>query len=141
MGTGQVSGSLVYGGNSSEVTASMLSDYIEASSNYCDMFLDAGGYSVPLSPVPAMIKLIAAQHCAKQLFLRSSTPVPVQLDNQIAGNEAILLAARDGKILLPGFNPSDEGAAAGGHSISNGSGTDTASGPFFNRGSLFGSYD
>jgi len=143
MGTGQVSGALVYGGTPTAQTASILSNYIEASSNYCDAFLDAGGYSVPLSPVPDMIKQIAAQHCAKQLLIRSNSPVPASLDQQLVSNEAILLAVRDGRVLIPGFDPSDEGAAAGGHSISNASSSSSSSssGPFFSRGSLFGTWD
>lgn len=118
IGPGELSGCLHYGGTPTSQTGSVVTQFIAASSDYVDSFVENAGYDVPLSTVPANIKLIVSWHVYRSLLLRANRPIPDALEQEIRTGNGYLLELAKGTISLPGVAEDEEGAPQGGSSFS-----------------------
>lgn len=119
MSPGVLSGTLVYGGTTTATTGSVLAQFITGSCGYVDSFLQARGYTLPLSPVPAIVQELAAYKTVERLYQRANKGVPDNITFNIRDSQAELLemAIAKGILPAPGVAEDNVASAAGGHSV------------------------
>lgn len=143
-GPSVVSGALTYGGTPTELTGSTLDAYVSRSCDFVDGFVFAGGYRYT-NGATDLFKMAAATKAIVFLFKRSGKPIPEDLAQQEGETHSFLVSVQRGEISPPGLTVDTENAAAGGHNIGNNEPTGTAKAsyarPFFDKGSMFGSWD